>query len=186
MVISVIGETDKRPFIYTTLKLCQFLGDVLFVTNSRHYARLIEDKEEGLEVSAGHFQNTFIVITDKTPDDARIAVGYNNEDYDFIIYDNVLDPESDLIIYVAGCEMSEWEDYQLGYMDSSDYVTINFGFGKKNVLPYNGNMFKNCEIVESKRTLIPIDSKISATIVKIFAPLVNTPEKTLTKAVMSK
>lgn len=29
MIISVIGETDKRPFMYTLLRICQYMGDVL-------------------------------------------------------------------------------------------------------------------------------------------------------------
>lgn len=186
MVISIIGETDKRPIVYTLLKICQFLGDVIFITNDRHYARLIEDKEEGLEVSSGHFQNTFIVVTDKTPDEAHMDVGYNNEDYDYVIYDNKLDSSGDLILYVKGCEMSKWEDFQLGYMDADDYTTISFGFGKKNVIPYTAAMFKNCELVEGKKTLLPIDSKITTVITKIMAPLVEIPEKTLVKAVMQK
>ena len=46
MILSVIGDTDKRPIMYTLLKVCQYLGDVLLVTNDRHYARLIEQPEE--------------------------------------------------------------------------------------------------------------------------------------------
>ena len=33
MILSVIGDTDKRPIMYTLLKVCQYLGDVLLVTN---------------------------------------------------------------------------------------------------------------------------------------------------------
>lgn len=187
MVISLIGDTDKRPFLYTLLKICQFLGDVLLVTNDRHLARLIEDEEDDVEVIAGHFQNTLVVVTDATPDDARILVGYNNEDYEYIIYDNTLDADGDLILYIAGCEMSERERDMLEYLEEgTDYHTIPFGFGKKNNIPYNGKMFYNCEIVEGKKVLIQIDSKISAALIKLLSPLLNIPEKTLSKAVMGK
>ena len=46
MIISVIGETDKRPFMYTLLRICQYMGDVLLVSDDRHYKRLIEEPEE--------------------------------------------------------------------------------------------------------------------------------------------
>ena len=77
MIISVIGETDKRPFMYTLLRICQYMGDVLLVSDDRHYKRLIEEPEEDVEVYAGHFQNTFIVVTDKTPDEAMQAAVTN-------------------------------------------------------------------------------------------------------------
>lgn len=185
MILSVIGDTDKRPIMYTLLKVCQYLGDVLLVTNDRHYARLIEQPEEDVEVTAGHFQNIFIVVTDKTPDEASQAVGYVAEDYEFIIYDNKVDVAGDVIIYVAGCEMSDAEYSALGYLEEGDYITINFGFGKKNVIPYTGKIFSNCELVEGKHVLIPIDNKISTEVIKIMSPRVNVPEKTLTKAVMT-
>lgn len=185
MILSVIGDTDKRPIMYTLLKVCQYLGDVLLVTNDRHYARLIEQPEEDVEVTAGHFQNIFIVVTDKTPDEASQAVGYVAEDYEFIIYDNKVDAAGDVIIYVAGCEMSDAEYSALGYLEEGDYITINFGFGKKNVIPYTGKMFSNCELVEGKHVLIPIDNKISTEVIKIMSPRVNVPEKTLMKAVMT-
>lgn len=186
MVLSIIGETDKRPVIYSLLKVCQYLGDVLLVTNNRHYTRLIEEREEDLEVIAGHFQNIFIVVTDKTPDEASQAIGYTSDDYEFIIYDNKMDTSGDVIIHVAGCEMSEWEYSFLEYLNEEDYHTINLGFGKKNVIPLTGKMFANCELVEGKRTLLPIDTKLTGTIVKLLSPLVNIPEKTLVKAVMKK
>lgn len=131
MILSVIGDTDKRPIMYTLLKVCQYLGDVLLVTNDRHYARLIEEPEEDVEVTAGHFQNIFIVVTDKTPDEASQAVGYRVDDYEFIIYDNKVDVAGDSIIYVAGCEMSDTEYSMLSYLEEGDYITINFGFGKR-------------------------------------------------------
>lgn len=81
--------------------------------------------------------------------------------------------------------MSDAEYSALGYLEEGDYITINFGFGKKNVIPYTGKMFSNCELVEGKHVLIPIDNKISTEVIKIMSPRVNVPEKTLMKAVMT-
>lgn len=187
MVLSIIGDCDKRPFIYTLLKICQFCGDVMLVTSDRHYARLIEDVEEDVEVIAGHFQNTFIVVSDKTTDETRQSVGYNLDDYEYIIYDNKIEGDSDVVIYIKGCETSQHEESMLEYLEEgTDYTTVQFGFGKKGNIPYTGKMFHNCEIVEGKHVLIPIDSRISTTLIKIMAPAMNIPEKTLTKVVNSK
>lgn len=186
MIISVIGETDKRPFMYTLLRICQYMGDVILVSDDRHYKRLIEEPEEDVEVYAGHFQNTFIVVTDKTPDEAMQAVGYEPEDYEFVIYDNQIDATSDLIVYVTGDRMSEWEKEQLDYLEEGDYITIGLGFGKKNMVPYSTNMFKNVELVESRKTLLAIDSKLSAMVAKILAPDIGIPEKTMLKALGGK
>lgn len=43
----------------------------------------------------------------------------------------------------------------------------------------------NCELTEGKHVLVPIDNKISTEVIKIMSPMVNVPEKTLMKAVMS-
>lgn len=187
MILSIVGETDKRPVMYTILKVCQYLGDVLLVTNDRHYARLIEEEEEDVEVMAGHFQNVFIVVTDLTPDEASVEVGYNTDDYEYIIYDNKIDAEADMTIYVAGCEMSERESEMLDYMEEGeDYQVINFGFGKKNKIPYTGKMFENCELIEGKKILLPVDAKISAMVIKLLSEEVGVPAKTLEKVVNSK
>ena len=185
MILSVIGETDKRPVMYTLLKMCQYLGDVLLITNDRHYARIIEGVEEDVEVIAGHFQNVFIVVTDLTPDEASQAVGYNNDDYEYIIYDNKIDPDGDITIYVAGCEMSVWESEELEYFEEDEYSTIRLGFGKGNI-PLTGKMFQNCEIIEGKKILIPVDPRISATLVKLLSSALGVPPKTLEKVVNSK
>lgn len=183
MTVSVIGETEKRPVLYTLLKIFQHLGDVLIVTNNRHLGRLIEEDDNDFGVvRAGHFQNTFIVITDKTPDEAMLEVGYESSDYEFIIYDDKLEVSSDLILHVTGCSVSSTEEDVFSYMDSSDYVELPLGFGKGNI-PYTTSMFKNCELVEGKHTLLPIDANITSRLVKLLSPILNIDIKTLKKVV---
>lgn len=187
MVLSVIGETDKRPFMYTLLKMCQALGDVLLVTNNRHYARLIEEPEEDIDGLAGYFQNVFIAVTDSTPDEASQEIGYNANDYEYIIYDHKVDATGDCILYIAGEEMSEEENEMLSYLEEdTDYKVISFGFGKKNKIPYTAKMFMNCEIVESKKILLPIDAKITSILAKIMSEYIGMPAKSLEKVVNSK
>ena len=91
MQISIVGECDKRPFIYTLLDVCQYLGDVLFVTPDRSYEHFMEDKEKVGDIILGDFQNITIAISDHTPDDFLRSSGYDNESFDFIIYDNQVD-----------------------------------------------------------------------------------------------
>ena len=40
MVINIIGDCDKRPVLYTVMKICQTLGDVLLVSSSSRLMRL--------------------------------------------------------------------------------------------------------------------------------------------------
>lgn len=186
MTISLIGETEFRPILYALMKICQSFGDVLVVAENPQLKRFIEEPEEIPNYVSGYFQNTFIVITDKMPDEAQLDIGYEIDDYEYVIYVNKLDPTSDLVLYIQGCEMTPWEENMLGYMEEgTDYHTIHFGFGKNNI-PYTANMWKNCEICEAKRVLIQIDGKISAALVKKLSPLMQIPEKTLQKAVSTK
>lgn len=186
MVLSIIGETEKRPFIYTLLKMCQTFGDVLLVTSDRRYARLIEEPEDDIDGMAGYFQNVFIVVTDSTPDEASMEIGYNLDDYECVIYDHKVDATGDCIIYIAGAEMSESENEMLSYLEEgTDYTTIGFGFGK-NKIPYTTKMFMNCELVEAKKVLLPIDPHITTAVAKCLSKDLNMPVRALEKIVNTK
>lgn len=179
MVISVVGMTEKRPFIYTLLKICQALGDTCLVTNKRHYKRLIENYE-----NEGSYQNIQIYVTDATIDDVYEEIGHERSDFDFWIFENDPDLESDLIYYVKGFNMSEYEEMILDSLDN--YTTVNFGFGKKDVIKYNAKMFENCEIIEATKQLIEVSPSITKVVVDSIAPLVDLSPKLLARKVALK
>lgn len=179
MVISVVGMTEKRPFIYTLLKLCQSLGDTCLITNKRHYKRLIENYE-----NEGSYQNIQIYITDATVDDVYEEIGHEKSDFDFWIFENDPDPESDLILYVKGFNTSEDEELILDALDN--YKTVNFGFGKKDTIKYATKMFENCEMIEATQQLVEVHPAITKVVVESLAPFVKLSPKLLAKKVALK
>lgn len=183
MVISVIGECDKRPFIYTLLHVCQYLGDVLFVTNDEAYAEFIEDNETIKDCISGHFQDIFMVVTDMTPDECHQVVGYDNEDYEFIIYDNKMDTSGEVIIYISNGEMTDLEREEFTYLSEDDYTTINYGGGKKKVIKKSKKIDSTCELIEERKALQLVDSQITNRILGILSAELEIPAKTLRKAV---
>ena len=58
MIVNIIGECDKRPVLYTCMKILQNIGDVLLISNSSRLMRLSDTRDIG-----GHYQNTMIAVT---------------------------------------------------------------------------------------------------------------------------
>lgn len=98
MQITVLGQTDKRPVIYTLMKVLQHMGDVCVITNNRMYMRLMEDGPG----AQGMYRNITICITDATADEMWDDVGLAPEDFEYIILDNLYNEDSQLILYVQG------------------------------------------------------------------------------------
>ena len=168
MKIGFLGLTEKRPFLYTTLKILQGLGDsVLFVTTNLQYARLIMDEDYELEdidgvFKAGAFQNTTIIVTSLTMDDLGpngLNV-INPDEFQHCIYDNQVGAEVDYTLFIKGLEVSQEEKEALELLNETEYATFEFGFGKKPIR-YTEAMFRKCEEFEARHYLIEIDRKIS-------------------------
>lgn len=182
MQISIVGECDKRPFIYTLLDVCQYLGDVLFVTPDKSYEHFMEDKEKVGDIVLGDFQNIVIAISDHTPDDFLRNSGYDNESFDFIIYDNQVDASGSAIIYINTGDMTAKERELLMFFNEADYITVNYGQGK-NAVPKKEKMEDICNIIEERRSLTLVSEAVTNRIFKIIGDLVAVPVKTLRKAV---
>ena len=117
MHINVIGECDKRPVIYTLMKICQELGDVLLITTDSRLLRLSDTRD-----TYGHYQNTMIAVTNEGLDDFLDSFVYDLVDFENVIIDNIVDPDADVVIYVKGYVQSENEKDMLEYLD--DYKVI--------------------------------------------------------------
>lgn len=182
MQISIVGECDKRPFVYTLLDVCQYLGDVLFVTPDKSYEHFMEDKEEVGDIVLGNFQNITIAISDHTPDDFLRSSGYDNESFDYIIYDNQVDASGSAIIYICTGDMTARERELLMFFNEADYITINYGHGK-NAIPVRDKTDAICGVIEDRKALTLVSDPITNRIFKIIGDLVAIPVKTLRKAV---
>lgn len=174
MIINIIGDCDKRPVLYTVMKICQTLGDVLVVTNSSRLVRLSDTRE-----SYGHYQNTMIAITNEDGIDEFFAnFDYDLDDFENVIVDNIPLAEAELTIYVEGLAQSEIEEDLLAYIDN--YKTIKL---------YKGNLIdaktlRNCEEFEAFRTMCPIGSKIANKVAVVLAEAYNKPVNVFEKIAM--
>ena len=179
MIISVFGQTDKRPVIYTLMKLFQTLGDTCIISNNRHYCRLTETGSQW-----GMYQNVAIFVTDATADEVFHEIEHDIGDYDYIIMDNLYTEDADLNIYVEGAGKEPLdEDLLLALEDSSK--TINLGFGKSCV-PYSATMFKNLEIIEYYKKLVPVDARLTQKLANILAPHLDLKPANIIKVVNRK
>lgn len=178
MIVAVYGETDKRPVIYTLIKLFQRLGDCCLISDNRHYKRLLDT-----DTNTGHYQNVFITVTDASPDEVFSEIGYESIDFENMIFDNTIPDNADLIIFVQGCSISENESDTLEYLSS--YETIGLGFGK-NMIPYTVTMFKNVELIEGKKHLLEIDKKLTHKLATILSEHLNMSAKNICKVVAKK
>lgn len=168
MVINIIGECDKRPVLYTLMKICQTLGDVLVISNNTRLKRLSDTRE-----TYGHYQNTMIAITSEGIDDFFDDFAYDLSDYEFVIIDNIIKSDADLYIYVKGFDVSEFEQDTLEYID--DVETIELYRGKL----LDSKTLINCEEFEAYGDMCPINSKVAEKVASIMAKKLNKPVKNL-------
>lgn len=175
MVINIIGDCDKRPVLYTVMKICQNLGDVLLLSNSTRLRRLSDTRE-----TYGYYQNTMIAITTDGVDDFFDDFKYSAEDFDYMIVDNITMAEADVVIYVEGLVQSETEEEMLEYIE--DYSVIPL---------YKGNLCgastcRNLEQFEALRDMCPINNRIATKVAEILAPYFNKDAKSLVEIAMLK
>lgn len=168
MVINIIGDCDKRPVLYTVMKISQTLGDVLLITSS---SRLVRLSDTG--VSCGHYQNTMVAVTQDGIDDFWEEFIYDVSDFETIIIDNMVSADADLVIYVKGMTESENEKSNLEYIDS--YESIDLYKGKL----IDAATLMRCEEFEALRDLCPINNKIAEKVAAIMAKAMHTDAKKL-------
>lgn len=173
MLINIIGDCDKRPVLYTVMKICQALGDVLLITSSSRLVRLSDTGE-----SYGHCQNTMIAVTDEGIDTFWEEFTYDVTDFEFVIVDNIVSGEADLTIYVEGMLQSEQEMINLEYID--DYHTIELYKGSI----VDAKTMLRCEEFEALRDFCPINQKVAEKVAAIMAPALHTDAKKLLSIAM--
>lgn len=174
MVINIIGDCDKRPVLFTVMKLCQTLGDVLVVTSSSRLVRLSDTGE-----SYGHCQNTMIVYTQDGIDSFWEDFEYNRDSFNYIIVDNIVDAEADMVIYVRGMAQTESEKDLLEYIDKYHEIMLYNGKFTDNLT------LKRCEEFEALHDFCPINSHVAAWVAEKFAPVLNTKAEKLYKIAMA-
>lgn len=173
MIINVIGSGDNRPVIYTLLKICQCLGDVLLVS-PRDYIYRLSNTEESL----GHYQNILVAQTTEGIDDFYTDFQYDISDFSYTIVENLLDAKADLTIYVKGLDTSVEEDV-LEYVEN--YVTIDL----YNPLVHKGFPMLCIEEFEALRDLCSMPESIASEVCHAIAKAFAMPERDLVTIAMN-
>lgn len=170
MIINIIGACDKRPVLYTCMKVLQEFGDVLLITSSSRLMRLSDNGE-----SCGHYQNTMICVTQDGIDDFFDQLKYSPDDFDYIIIDNVVSVAADATIYVEGMKTSENDEYTLSMLD--DYSTIKL---YKDKLVESQTLYK-LEQFEALADMCPMTPKVVTAVCKTLSPILNVQTDRLVK-----
>lgn len=173
MIINIIGNCDKRPVLYTVMKVCQTLGDVLVVTSSSRLLRLSNTRE-----NFGHYQNTMIAVTQEGIDDFFDNFQYDLSDFEYTIVDNITLGEADLVIYVEGLIKDESEMDTLEYID--EFETIELYRGRL----FDAKTMYNLECFEAYANMQPIGSKVAEAVCKILSKAFNKDYKMLLEIAM--
>lgn len=209
MQIALLGQTDKRPILYTMLSMCENLGDCCFITNDRKAMRLMEDGpgEEGT------YRNISIFVTDATIDDVWHEIGHAPSDYDYTFYDNLYSEFCDAVIYIMGAGPEEEDAMVLAAFEDEDYIHIKFGKPlkkaklktetaedaedapkpvknkgkaqkqeetyKTHLIPYTADLMANIEFCEYYKILKPISSACLKTCSEVLSTLTKIPAKNL-------
>jgi hypothetical protein len=182
MRIVVLGYTDKRPVLYSLLKVLQSTGDVALITDDRHFQRLIESSSP-----VGHLLNIFICVTSVSPDEVWAEVGYSPEDFDHVVYDvhGVLPENADKFMHVCGSQLDEGEAELLECIEQ--YTKVKLMYDGKELkekgsynLPVTLNVISNTELIENKKILNPYsDRKFRSVMAKAFKDIVGLSERSI-------
>lgn len=174
MKIGVLGFTDKRPILYALLKILQATGDVVMISDDRHFKRLLKDN-----APLGHLLNILICVTDATPDEVWAEIGHEQDDFDHVVYDvrTTLPDDVDLYIHVNGSSLDEGEEDILECIEAYRKVKLVYD-GKVSAdkstlnIPVYSSIIANVELIENKKVLTPFkDKKLN----KVMASLVAKP-----------
>lgn len=174
MIINIVGDCDKRPVLYTVMKICQTLGDTLLVTTDNRMLRLSDTRE-----NQGHYQNVMIAVAEDGIDDFFEDFIYSLSDFANIIVDGMVSADADVTIYVKGLMPSEDEETMLEYLD--DYKTIKLYEGKA----ATSAAFLNCEKFEAYRNFTPINAAIAAEVADALAETAKASAVNLSKIAMT-
>lgn len=195
MLISLLGQTDKRAVLYTMLKLCENLGDCCYVTNDRKAMRLMEEGPD----TAGTYRNIQIHVLDTTDDDVWNDIGYEPADFDFVFLDNLYSENVDLVLYIKGAGDAEEDMVTIDALEPEDYITIKMGKPdpkpktakgetphKVFNIPYDKSMPENIEYCEFYKQLKPVTSQALSVCSAILAEKCGISAKNLGKVGMRK
>lgn len=172
------------------MKVLENRGDVAIITPNPHMRRLLEDPESGI----GYFGNTFIAVTELSPDEVWEDIGQEEFDFDHIIYDlnNMVGDTIDFYIHCYDYGIDESEEEFLDMIKDFakiEHIKLSYD-GKRNKEHHNVRVtFKDIQAItkaEHLRELGPITNKtLTDTLTKLIGKAIKADSKT-TSAMLKK
>lgn len=128
MYIAIRSEVDSRVLVYPLIKSLWEYGSVLLVSSNKQIRRLVEDEDTMT-------MRNITILVDEVASADEILGGYGikNEDYDFVILDNVGAVDYDVYFIPLGALHSPEFDETVNMMltsEEADKVYL-FQFGKQ-------------------------------------------------------
>ncbi len=157
MTINVVGTGDNRPVIYTLLKVCQTLGDVLLVSNRDYIFRLSSTAESG-----GHYQNVMVGYAEAGIDDFYSTFSHDKEDFFYVITENAVDADADLTVFIKSMS-KDANEAVLEFLDT--YATIE----QFNALTCKDPVFARIEEFEGLRDMCSMPQPIVEEVANVAA-----------------
>lgn len=155
MNICLLGFTDKRPVVYSLLKVLGQVGRTLFVSPNLQFTQLSEEYEQDFEVMG-------VRIICEPVSFGEILAEVDEEEYNYIIFDCIVEvPE---MIDVA--LIQDNLDYYRELLEGTDEETYLL-FINKSLTVEKGNTYmmasaaaleKTCAQIESKKLAYPFSS----------------------------
>lgn len=156
MTLCILGHSDKRHIIYTTLRMLQFVGRVCFITSNPCYRQLSPDFDEEFEFGDIH------VICNE--DISYIETETDLSAYDFVVCDCLLSMPSTMDLAIILDHVPFYEE-QLDMNDIPDIPT----FIPKGAKSFMGKarevqfvpasvMEKDLKVIETELKLLPINN----------------------------
>lgn len=124
MIITVLGNTDRTPIVYTLLRLISTYGETSLVTNDSKLLKLSDSKASG-----GYYLDTQINCVEEI-DDYDIYV--ESMFYTNFLYDGLVPFFSDILIYCSSTMMSKKEIKALSKYNANHVIPLELYSDKNN------------------------------------------------------
>ena len=155
MNICLLGFTDKRPVIYSLLKVLGQVGRTLFISPNLQFSQLAEHYEQDFEIMGARVVCEPISF-------GEILSGLDIEEYNYIIFDCLVEVPEKIDIAIIHDNL----DYYRDLLDGTDEETFRL-FINKSLTKEKVNTFvmipaaaveKTCQQIENIKLPFPFAS----------------------------
>lgn len=157
MNICLLGFTDKRPVIYSLLKVLGQVGRTLLISPNLQFSQLSEDYEQDFEVMG-------VRIICEPISFGEILMEIDLEEYNYIVFDCIVELPEMIDVALIQDNLNYYTDL-LEVVDEETYLL----FINKALTAEKGNMYmmasaaaleKTCMQIEQKKLPYPFTSSV--------------------------